>query len=200
MSVDVKHTNNQVELQLIELLRSKLGSKVVDLVIALNEVSLTIAPVDIKSVFGVLKSDKDLNFNFLASITAVDWLDSRDNRFEVVYHLMNLDKLYRLRVKVQVGEDDPTVDSVLHLWAAADFLESETWDMYGINFRGNPDIRRMLMYPEFEGHPLRKDYPVQGKQPRIPLRSPEVRNTATDMVRPTLVQIGKNRSLSGAGA
>jgi len=65
--------------------------------------------------------------------------------------------------------------------------------MYGINFRGNPDQRRMLMYPEFVGHPLRKDYPVQGKQPRVPLIHPEVRNTATDMSRPALIQIRKRK-------
>jgi NADH:ubiquinone oxidoreductase subunit C len=70
-------------------------------------------------------------------------------------------------------------------------MEREAWDMYGVTFKGHPDQRRILMYDEFEGHPLRKDYPVQGKQPRIPLRSPEVRNTAVDMARPNLVSINR---------
>jgi len=148
---------------------------------------------DVREVFKFLRDDSELHFDVLSSITAIDWLDNKSDRFEVVYHLLSLNNWYRLRVKVAVPEEDPTIDTLTDLWAAADYLECECWDMYGINFRGNPDQRRMLMYPEFVGHPLRKDYPVQGKQPRVPLIHPEVRNTATDMSRPALIQIRKRK-------
>lgn len=141
--------------------------------------------------FRLLKLDAELGFSMFIDVTVVDWLDARPNRFEVVYHLLNLNKRTRLRVKIDVPESNPQVDSVTDLWSAANFMEREAWDMYGVDFKGHPDMRRILMYDEFEGHPLRKDYPVEGKQPRIPLRSPEVRNTAVDMVRPNLVKINR---------
>jgi len=115
-----------------------------------------------------------------------------EDRFEIVYHLLSIPGLKRLRIKVALSEDKPEIDSATDLWTAANFLEREVWDMYGIKFRGHPDLRRILMYEEFQGHPLRKDYPVQAKQPRVPLRMPEVENTARDMKRPTLVQIRKS--------
>jgi NADH-quinone oxidoreductase subunit C len=122
-------------------------------------------------------------------------MDLRDERFEVVYQLLSLSKLWRVTIKVAVSESNPEVDSVVSLWAGANFLEREVWDMFGIRFTGHPDLRRILMYEEFVGHPLRKDYPVQGKQPRIPLRAPEVENTARSMSRPDLVTIRpKSRS------
>ena len=180
--------------KLEEILRVKLGGKVLSLSSHLGDLVLVIDRKSHKEVFSILRTDPGLNFEYLSNITAVDWLDRKDDRFEVVYHLMNLDLFYRLRVKVAVPESDPSIDSVLSIWASADFMESEVWDMFGISFKGHPDLRRMLMYPEFEGHPLRKDYPVQGKQPRVPMRAPEVRNTASDMIRPELVQIGKSKS------
>ena len=176
-----------------ELLHRKLGNRIVSLTKELDSLVLVLKREDIKEVFRFLRDDTELHFDVLSSLTAIDWLDKKSDRFEMVYHLLSLSNLYRLRIKVAVPEEDPIVDSLLDLWASADYLESECWDMYGINFRGNPDVRRMLMYPEFVGHPLRKDYPVQGKQPRIPMIHPEVRNTATDMVRPSLIQIRKRK-------
>ncbi len=86
-------------------------------------------------------------------------------RFEVVYHLYSSVHNHRLRVKVPLPSADPVVGSVTGLWAAADWFERETWDMYGIHFDGHPDLRRILMYEEFKGHPLRKDYPIYKRQP-----------------------------------
>ena len=142
-----------------------------------------------------LKADPALCFNFFISVTAIDWLDAAQERFEVVYHLLSLAKRARIRVRVWVPEGDAAVDSVADLWPGADFMEREAWDMYGVTFRGHTNLRRILMYDEFRGHPLRKDYPVQGKQPRIPLRAPEVRNTAVDMNRPELVAINPKRKV-----
>lgn len=143
------------------------------------------------TVFSALKSDSTLDFNMLIDVTAVDWMDRREPRFDVVYQLLSLRHAHRVMLKIQVGEENPEVDSVVSLWRAANFLEREVWDMYGISFKGHGDLRRILMYDEFVGHPLRKDYPLRGKQPRIPLRVPELRNTADDMHRDVLVAMPK---------
>jgi NADH-quinone oxidoreductase subunit C len=90
-----------------------------------------------------------------------------DARFAVVYHFFSLPLKHRLRVEVLLQEDEPEVDSVTPLWAGADWLEREVWDMFGIRFRGHPNLKRILMYDEFVGHPLRKDYPVDRRQPLI---------------------------------
>ncbi len=88
-------------------------------------------------------------------------------RFVVAYHFYSLKHKHRLRLVVPVEEDDAELDSLTPLWAAADWLEREVWDMFGIRFRGHPNLKRILMYEEFEGHPLRKDYPVNKRQPLI---------------------------------
>jgi NADH-quinone oxidoreductase subunit C len=175
-------------------------------VIKAGEVSLGDAVVvvegkDLTQVMQQLRDDSELLFAVLLSVTAVDWMDSRDERFEVVYHLLSLKLNTRLRVKIAVSEDKPEVSSVTDIWSSADFMERECWDMYGVVFVGHPNLSRILMYEEFEGYPLRKDYPLQAKQPRIPLRAPEVRNTAIDMQRPSLVQITrKEKASSSTGA
>jgi NADH-quinone oxidoreductase subunit C len=90
-----------------------------------------------------------------------------DARFAVVYHFFSLPLKHRLRIEVLLRGDDPEVDSVTSLWAGANWLEREVWDMFGIRFRGHPNLKRILMYDEFVGHPLRKDYPVNRRQPLI---------------------------------
>lgn len=107
-------------------------------------------------------------FNFLAELTAVDYLrypDARD-RYGVVYGLTNLDTGVRLWVKTYVNDPDPSVRSVWPLWKGADWLEREVYDMYGITFEGHPDLRRILLPPEFTAHPMRKDYPMRGRGER----------------------------------
>lgn len=172
-------------------LSSTFAGKLVKLVDGAWEYGLTfgVARADAKEIFKKLKSEERFSFEMLIDVTAVDWLDRREPRFDVVYQLMSLTKKHRLTLKVQVNEDQPEVDSVVDLWKAADFLEREVWDMYGIKFAGHPDLRRVLMYEEFVGHPLRKDYPINGKQPRIPLRIPELRNTSQDMYKEQLVSL-----------
>ena len=113
-----------------------------------------------------LKEDQDLRFDYLMDVTAVDhW--KRKPRFEVVYHLFSLEKTLRLRVKVPVAEPNPEVDSLCSLWPSANWYEREVFDMFGIKFAGHPNLQRILMYPEFEGFPLRKDYPITKRQPLI---------------------------------
>jgi NADH-quinone oxidoreductase subunit C len=102
----------------------------------------------------------------LVDITAVDYA-VRKPRFTLVYHLLSLPFNRRLRLKVSVEDGDPVLDSLTPWWGSANWLEREVWDMFGIRFRGHPDLKRILMYEEFEGHPLRKDYPIHKRQPLI---------------------------------
>jgi NADH-quinone oxidoreductase subunit C len=123
--------------------------------------------VDGARIFEIIKFLKEeLGYNFLTDLTAVDYLP-RKPRFEVVYHLMNFDSKARLRIKVQSNDLHPELQSVTPLWPIANWLEREVFDMMGVRFTGHPDLRRILMYEGFEGHPLRKDYPLHLRQPRI---------------------------------
>ncbi len=125
--------------------------------------------------FRKLRSDPDLDFDMLIDVTAVDYL-GREPRFEVVYQFLSLEKNHRLRVKIRVPESDVRVHSLVEIWKSANWLERETWDMFGVRFDGHPDLRRILMYEEFQGHPLRKDYPVDKRQPLTEERDPIARD------------------------
>lgn len=114
----------------------------------------------------LLRDDPELAFDFLMDVTAVDYI-GRVPRFEVVYHLYSLAKNHRVRIKVPLEESDPKLPSVVSLWSGADWLERETYDMYGVRFEGHPNLKRIYLYEEFEGHPLRKDYPKEKRQPLI---------------------------------
>ena len=109
-------------------------------------------------------------FDLFLDVTAVDWL-GQTPRFEVVYHFYSTTHKQRVRLKIRVGEDPPSVDSLTGLYGSAAFMERECHDMYGIVFRGNEDLRPILLYEGFVGHPLRKDYPKQQEQPLVPYRS-----------------------------
>ena len=118
-------------------------------------------------LFKFLRDDPRLLFNFLIDLTAVDYLKKKPVRFEVVYHLFSLKYNHRVRIKIPVAENDNVVDSLVPLWLGANWYEREVWDLYGIKFRGHPNLRRILLYEGFKGHPLRKDYPVNKRQPLI---------------------------------
>jgi len=111
----------------------------------------------------------EMGFDFLMDLTAADYLP-REPRFELVCHFYSSKHNYRLRLKCPVAEADAKVASLTPLWAGANWFEREAYDMYGIKFEGHPDLRRILMYDGFEGHPLRKDYPLRKRQPRMPHR------------------------------
>ena len=117
------------------------------------------------------RDDAALEFDLLVDITAVDNLKfpGREDgpRFEVVYHLYSTVQNHRVRLKVRVEEDDAHVPTASPLWPIANWLEREVWDMFGVRFDGHPDLRRLLLYEEFVGHPLRKDYPIERRQPLI---------------------------------
>lgn len=112
-----------------------------------------------------LRDDPDLAFRHLSALTAVDYLDlGLEPRFGVVYHLLSRSLRRRLRLRVPVSEDDPVVPTVTEIWPTANFHERETSDMFGIGFAGHPDPRRLLLPDDFEGHPLRKDFPIGAEE------------------------------------
>ena len=121
-----------------------------------------------------LKEEPAMAFNVAPYITAVDYL-GQTPRFEVVYNLLSTVHAHRVRLRVKVTEDDPVVDSLCEVWRGADWFERYCYDMYGIRFTGHPDMRRLLMYDEFVGHPLRKDYPLRGRQPLVEEREVDER-------------------------
>jgi NADH-quinone oxidoreductase subunit C len=180
--------------ELSEALTSVCGALLSEKVSELGDLTVRVSSENIGEVLRLCKEDSRLLFNLLVDITAVDWMDQRVERFEVVYQLLSLSTRSRLTIKVSLSENKPEIATATNLWKGANFLEREIWDMFGISFVGHPDLRRVLMYEEFVGHPLRKDYPLQGKQPRVPLRAPEVENTARRMIRPDLVTIRSRRA------
>ena len=193
-----KRDNRSDGERMATLLRRKLGAQVKVYLEEHGDANVIVDRAYMLDFFNLLKLDSEFAFNFLLDITAIDYSTfverpTTSGRYEVIYHLLSLKHAHRLRVRVEVAEENAEVFSVAHFWSAANFLEREVWDMYGIKFSGHPDLRRILMYDEFVGHPLRKDYPLRGKQPRVQLLHPEVENTATHMSRPELVKINTSR-------
>jgi NADH-quinone oxidoreductase subunit C len=133
---------------------------------ALGDATAVVDPARILDVLRLLRDDSQLAFDLLSDVTAVDYLPRRP-RFEVVYHLYSLGHNQRVRIKAPVEEGDASIASVVPLYASANWMEREVWDLYGIRFEGHPDLRRLLLYDEFEGHPLRKDYPKERRQPLV---------------------------------
>ena len=126
-----------------------------------GELTLEIARDKIVSVCGFLKYDR--GFVRLSTITGVDWYPD-EPRFEVVYHLHSMDRNERVRLKCRLHGSDAEIDSVTEVWRAANWYERETFDLFGIRFRNHPDLRRIMLPDDWEGHPLRKDYSVTGSR------------------------------------
>ncbi|MBS3818745.1 NADH-quinone oxidoreductase subunit C [bacterium] len=109
------------------------------------------------------------DYTMLLDLTCVDYM-REEPRFEMVYHLLSLSNRHRLRIKTRLPEKDLSIQSLTPIWKNANWLEREVFDMFGIQFKNHPDLRRIFMYDGFEGFPLRKDYPLRKRQPRIPLK------------------------------
>ncbi|HEX4622669.1 MAG TPA: NADH-quinone oxidoreductase subunit C [Myxococcaceae bacterium] len=134
-----------------------------------------VRPEAIRDVVAELKRDPELDFKLFLSMDAVDRLQLPEStpRFEVIYLLRSLTRREVARLKVRVGEEHPELPSVSSIFQGANWWERFVWDFYGIRFTGHPDLRRILLYEEFKGHPLRKDYPLRERQPLVaerPLR------------------------------
>jgi NADH-quinone oxidoreductase subunit C len=159
--------------QLVELVQRRFGPSVVLSSSSQHgDETIVVAPSSWLEVHQFLRDDPASKMNFLMDLCGVDFPD-RDPRFEVVSHLMSFPAAKRLRVKARVGDeygDGAEIDSLMGVWKSASWLERETWDLMGIRFRGHPDLRRILLYEEFEGHPLRKDYDAGKAQPLVPYR------------------------------
>src|SRR5689334_3892518 len=155
-----------VETPTVAFLRERFADALVDVSERLGETTIIVRPDAIVEVCRALRDDSALQYNFLSTITAVDWLE-REPRFDVVYHLMSLSTGALVRLKIQVGDDDepqPEAPSVTSVWPAANWYEREVFDLFGIRFAGHPDLRRIEMPDDWVGHPLRKDYPLTGIQ------------------------------------
>jgi len=119
-----------------------------------------------RAVAEFLRDDPATRMDMFVDLTCVDRF-GREPRFDVVLHLYSLDKKHRVRLYGAVTEEEPSIDTVAPVWPGANWFEREAYDLYGVRFRGPPDLRRILMYPEFVGHPLRKDYPKEKRQPLV---------------------------------
>ncbi len=147
-------------------LREKFGDAIVATHSDFGDDTALVRREKIVEICTFLRDDPALRFDFAMDVTGVDYL-GEEPRFEVVYHLYSLEKKHRVRIKSRVPEDDPVIDSVVPVWVGADWYEREAYDMYGIVFRGHPNLKRILLYESFVGHPLRKDYPKARRQPTI---------------------------------
>jgi len=157
--------------EILAELQRRFGDAIVETHEQRGDATAVVARAAILTVLTHCRDDVALAFDVLMDLTAVDYLryPGREDgpRYEVVYHLYSIAHNHRLRLKVRLDEDDATVPTAVALWPIANWLEREVWDMFGVRFDGHPDPRRLLMYEEFVGHPLRKDYPITRRQPLI---------------------------------
>jgi len=126
-----------------------------------EEMTIYVGKAFIREACALLRDDLALPFNYLSDVTCVDWYP-QEPRFEVVYHLLSIPKKERVRLKVKLEGDSPVVESITSVWPGANYFEREVFDLFGVRFTGHPYLRRLLMPEDWEGHPLRKDYPVEG--------------------------------------
>jgi len=155
--------NTEALLGLVEKLKGENASWVTDVVNALGEVTAVVPGDSINEICEYLKRAQ--GFDLLADICGADRGPEEDPRFEVNYHLFSTIHFNRLRLKVLLSEDAPNVRTVTNVWKTADWHERETFDMFGVVFEGHPDLRRILLPSDFDGHALRKDYPLRGYEP-----------------------------------
>ena len=147
----------------VEALRRQFGPTIGRTLVTCGDTIVYVAAARVREVLGWLKETKGQEYNYLVDVTAVEYRDP-ERPIEVVYELFSLERRAQLRVKAELAKDALEIDSVVPLWNGANWLEREVFDMFGITFRGHPDLRRILMWETYaEGHPLRKDFPLRGR-------------------------------------
>ena len=154
--------------KVIEELKKKFSKKIKEISVQFGDENILIEKDSLLDIVRFLK-DKPYTYSMLLDLTCVDY-KGQELRFEMVYHLFSVTNVQRLRIKARLSEKDLQIDSLTSLWKNANWLEREVYDMFGVIFKGHPDLRRIFMYDGFEGYPLRKDFPLRKRQPRIPLR------------------------------
>lgn len=148
----------QAENRAVASLLAALPDAVLDATFDRDELTLTIAKDQIRAAAAVVQH---AGYNFLEDVTCVDWYPS-EPRFHVVYHIVSFSLKQRVRLVAPVDSVDTTIDSITPVWPSANFYEREVWDLFGVRFNAHPNLRRIMMPEEWDGHPLRKDYPVEG--------------------------------------
>lgn len=127
-----------------------------------DQVSVIVKRDNIRALAGFLKSDPSLDMDLLRDLCGADYFEKKTPRFEVVYHFYSIRFRHLLRIRAEISEDDPAIDSLVPLYAGANWHERECFDLFGVRFNDHPDLRRILLPDDWEGHPLRKDYPTKG--------------------------------------
>jgi NADH-quinone oxidoreductase subunit C len=148
-------------LTIAESLKERYPSEVEEIVAFRDQVSVKVKKTRIREILEHLHDTPEFSFDYLVDLFGVDYFGKKEPRFEVVYILCSLRDRIMLRIRAGVSENDERVDSVTSIWNTADWLERECYDMFGIGFEGHPDLRRILMPEDWEGYPLRKDYPLK---------------------------------------
>lgn len=153
--------------QITERLQGELGDKILAVTDNFGQQAITVAPEHLIEALTFLRDQPDIDMNMLMDIGGVDYLDFGDDRewrFEVAYQLYSIDKNHRYRVKVAVTDDSVEVPTINELWRVANWMEREVYDMFGIRIAGHKNLRRILCHDDFQGHALRKDYPINKRQ------------------------------------
>lgn len=160
--------------RVIERLKAQFGDRILETHNFRGDDTAVINASDLLEVAKFLKSDPECAMDHFVDYTAVDYPEREPElpRFDVVLHLRSMQLKHRIRIKARVADNQP-LPTLIKVWAGADWAEREIYDMFGIKFEGHPDLRRILLYEEFVGHPLRKDYPIDRTQPLVPYRQGE---------------------------
>jgi NADH-quinone oxidoreductase subunit C len=156
--------------KVLDNLQKKFGDAILETHGDFGDETAVVDPTRWKEIALHLRNHAQLAFDHFIDLTAVDWLGRKTPRFEVVLHLRSNDKLHRIRLKAPLDEERLEIESLVEVWKGANWFERECYDMFGVRFTGHPDLRRILMYEEFEGYPLRKDYRAADAQPLVPYR------------------------------
>ena len=155
------------QVAITDRLRAEFPDEILDSYSNQGQTAVVIRSGRIVDILRWLRDTDDLRMNHLRSLCGVDNARRKDpglSRFEVVYNLYSIPHRHEIRIRAEVGDNDPAIDSVVGLWVGADWLERETFDLMGIRFNGHPNLRRILLPEDWKGHPLRKDYPLKGKE------------------------------------
>ena len=160
--------------KVLEILGEKFGPRVLSTHSQFGDDTAVVDPSAWKEIALFLRDDPRARMNLFLDLTAVDYQGLQTPRFEVVVHLRSLEHHHMVRLKTRIGDDegeeDMELESLIEVWRGVDWFEREVYDLFGVRFLGHPNLRRILLYPEFQGHPLRKDYPADRIQPLVPYR------------------------------